>query len=92
MNSVLQYLIYLIVGIFSISGMMLLVLLLEFITRMIPQILSNFDWFKHFVYWLSNSNIINNIINNIIYCVAIITGVLILIILLVGLGQMVLGH
>ena len=40
MNNVLQYLVYLIVGIFSISGMMLLVLLLEFITRMIPQILN----------------------------------------------------
>ena len=88
MNNVLQYLVYLIVGVFSISGMMLLAFLLEFITRTISQILSNFDQFKHLVYWLSN----NNIINNILYCVAVIAGVLILIILLVSLGQMVLGH
>jgi len=88
MNNISQYLVYLIVGVFSISGMMLLVLLLEFITRTISQILSNFDWFKHLVYWLSN----NNIINNILHYVAVIASVLLLIILLVGLGQMVLGH
>ena len=88
MNNVLQYLVYLIVGIFIISGMMLLVLLLEVITKMIHQILINFDWFKHFAYLLSN----NNIIHNILYCVAVIAGVLLLIMLLVGLGQMVLGQ
>ena len=88
MNNVLQYLVYLIVGVFSVLGIMSFVLLLEFITRTISQILSNFDWFKHLVYWLSN----NNIINNIIYCVSVIAGVLISIILLVSLGQMVLGH
>ena len=88
MNNVLQYLVYLIVGIFSISGIVSLVLLLEFITRQMSQILSNFDRFKHFVYWLSN----NNIINNILYCVAVIAGVLLLIMLLAGLGKMVLGQ
>lgn len=88
MDNVLQYLVYLIVGVFSVSVIMLLVLLLEFITRIMSQILSNFDWFKHFVYWLSN----NNIINNILHCIAVIAGLLLLIILLVGLGQMVLGQ
>lgn len=88
MNNISQYLIYLIVGVFSVLGIMSFVLLLEFITRTISQTLSNFDWFKHLAYWLSN----NNIINNILYYVAVIAGVLLLIILLAGLGQMVLGH
>lgn len=88
MNNVLQYLTYLNVGFATILIFVLIVFLLEAITRIISQRLNNFDWFKSFNYWLYN----NHIIGNIFYYLVIIIGLLFLTIFLIGIGKMVLGH
>lgn len=91
MNNILQYLVYLIVGVLSISALLLIMLVLGLITRTIYQSLINFNLFKNFNYWPYN----NHIISNILYYIAIIIGSLILIISFIvsfiELGQMVLG-
>ena len=88
MNNVLQYLTYLNVGFATLLIFILIVLLLEFITRTISQRLNNFDWFKNFNYWLYN----HHIIGNIFYYITIIVGLLFLILFLIEIGKMVLGH
>ena len=88
MNNVLQYLTYLNVGFATFLIFILIVLLLEFITRTISQRLNNFDWFKSFNYWLYN----NHIIGNIFYYITIIVGLLFLTLFLIEIGKMILGH